>query len=76
LYTVVLLATRTSGTAVDIHWVFAGIVALIAAVVWILAIILLRPRRWAAPAFGALLAVLKTAGAYGGVRNGESRASS
>jgi hypothetical protein len=69
--TLVVLATRTSGTEADIYWVFAGIVALIAAVVWILAIILLRPRGWTVPAFVALLAVLVAAGVYGGVRDGE-----
>jgi hypothetical protein len=70
--TLVVLAARTSATEADIYWVFAGIVALIAAVVWILAIILLRPGGWAVPVFVALLAVLMAAGVYGGVRDGES----
>ena len=68
----VVLATQTSGTEADIYWVFAGVLALIAAVLWLLAIILLRPRGWAVPAFAVLLAVLVAAGAYGGVRDGEN----
>lgn len=64
-------AIMTSGTEADLYWFFTGVVALVAAAVWLVAIILLRPSGWGVPAFATLLAVLVAAGIYGGVRDGE-----
>lgn len=61
----------TSGTEADLYWFFAGVAALIAAVAWLIAIVLLRPTGWVVPASATLLAVLVAAGIYGGVRDGE-----
>lgn len=63
------MATQTYATEADIYLELAGLVAVIAAVVWLAAIILLRPSGWAIPALTSLLAVLIGAGIYGGLRD-------
>jgi hypothetical protein len=67
----VLGGALTSGTEADLYWFFGGVVALIAAVVWLIAIVLLRATGWVVPVLGMLLAALVVAGVYGGVRDGE-----
>lgn len=64
-------AVLTSGTEADLYWFFAGVVAVIAAVVWLVAIILLRPTRRVVPVVAAPVAVLIAAGVYAGLRDGE-----
>ncbi len=64
-------AIMTSGTEADLYWFFTGVVALIAAAFWLVAIVLLRASGWVVSALATLLAVLIAVGIYGGVRDGE-----
>ena len=64
-----LAATLTFRTEADIYWEFSGLVAVIAATVWLVAIILVRPSGRVVPAVASLLAVLIAVGIHGGLRD-------